>query len=100
MKIRRDTLELALATAKDSEVPLWLAGDEGVITDVVIACYDDAERCAIPFGMLRYGKVVTKHDPFRGPGCNLIVEGNRWRFVDDCGDPVTVDLLEPPGESG
>jgi hypothetical protein len=47
VKVRRDTPGLALATAKDSEVPLWLAGDDGVITDVVIAYDDGLERCML-----------------------------------------------------
>ena len=95
MQILGDAFELAKAAARDSEVRLYLVGDRGVITDVLIGGFDDTERCMIPVGMHRYGKVITAHDPFRGPGCNLLEEGGRWRFVDDCGDEVQVEVVEP-----
>jgi hypothetical protein len=98
VKILRDTLELAVAAGKESETALWLVGDRDVITDVVVAYADDPERCAIPVGMHRYGNVVSKGYPFRGPGYNLIVDDGGWRFVDDCNDEVAVEVVDSPEE--
>ena len=37
MKITRDAFDLATAAANDSEVPLWLVGDRGIITEILVA---------------------------------------------------------------
>jgi hypothetical protein len=99
VKILRDTFELAKAAAKESEVPLLLVGDRGLITDVmVVGSIGLSERTVITVGMHRYGKVITKYDPFPNQGCNLVEEGGRWRFVDECGDEIIVGIIESPEE--
>jgi hypothetical protein len=95
VKILRDTFELAKAAAKESEVPLLLVGDRGLITDVMVGL---SERTVITVGMHRYGKVITKYDPFPNQGCNLVEECGRWRFVDECGDEMIVGIIESPEE--
>jgi hypothetical protein len=36
VKILRNTFKRSKAAAKESEVPLWLVGDRGIITDVMV----------------------------------------------------------------
>lgn len=97
MKILKGALEMARAAAQDSEVPLWLVGDGGLVTDVVIANFASYRRCMIPVGMHRYGKVITKLDRTLEPGLNLVGKNGEWRFVDEDGAPVPVDVVDIPG---
>lgn len=101
MKITKDALETAIAAAAESKMPLILTGHKGVITDVVI----DSSYCTfdtwsvrfpgvLPFGVRRYGKVITKRDSEPGPGYNLVVDDNGRRFLDEDGNEVRVEVLE------
>jgi hypothetical protein len=103
MKIEREAYETAVAAGKDSEIPLLLIGDKGVITDVlVVPCMDSADysmtrlRYIIPMGVHRYGKVITKNDKGLGPGLNLIEEDGRWKFIDMDRNEVPVEIVEGP----
>lgn len=105
MKIDREAYETAIAAGKESEMPLLLTGDNGVITDVlVVPCFDSADwtltklRYIIPMGVHRYGKVITNNDKALGPGLNLIEEGGRWKFVDMDGNDVEVEVVDSGGE--
>jgi len=100
MKITRDALEMAIAAAGESEMPLVLAGHRGVITDIVI----DRSRCEfnswagrftieLPVGIHRYGKVITTVDKKLGPGYNLVVDANGYRFLDPDGKEVEVEVV-------
>ncbi len=75
MKITREALEMAIAAAGDSKMPLILTGRKSVITDVVIDklyCKFDTWAATfpseLPVGMRRYGKVITKADSELGAG--------------------------------
>lgn len=101
MKIERDAYEMAVAAGKDSEMPLLLIGDKGVITDVmVVPCMDSADytltrlRYIIPMGVHRYGKVITKNDTQLGPGLNLIEQDGAWKFIDMDKNEVPVEVVE------
>ena len=101
MKIVREAYEMAIAAGKESEVPLLLIGDKGVITEVlVVPCLDSADwsmtklRYIVPMGIHRYGKVITKNDDKLGPGLNLIEEDGRWKFIDMDRNEVQVDIIE------
>ena len=101
MKIEREAYETAVAAGKDSEMPLLLIGDKGVITDVmVVPCMDSADytmtrlRYIVPMGVHRYGKVITKNDKNLGPGLNLIEENGTWKFLDMDKNEVEVEVVE------
>jgi hypothetical protein len=101
MKITRETLEMAIAAAGDSKMPLILTGQKSVITDVVIDrlyCKFDTWAATfpseLPVGMRRYGKVITKADSELGPGYNLVVDENGYRFLDPDGNEVKIEILE------
>ena len=94
MKILRSALELAEQAGEDDGSNLRLVGRDGVITDVAVGFFEDYERCMIPVGLHCYGKVITEQDPFRGPGLNLVRKGSHWRFVDDYGAEVPVEVVE------
>ncbi len=103
MQIEREAYETAIAAGKDSEVPLLLTGDKGIITDIIVVpCMDSADytmtrlKFIVPMGMHRYGKVITKNDTKLGPGLNLIEEGGRWKFIDMDRNEVQVDIIEGP----
>jgi hypothetical protein len=42
-----------------------------------------------------YGKVITENDPYPGPGCNLVRENDEWHFVDEYGQELSLDIMEP-----
>jgi len=101
MKINRDALDMAVAAAGESEMPLVLAGHRGVITDVVI----DRSRCEfnswagritieLPVGIHRYGKVITGVDRKLGPGYNLVVDAGGYRFLGPDGREVAIEVVE------
>jgi hypothetical protein len=101
MKIEREAYETAIAAGSESEMPLLLIGDKGVITDVmVVPCFDSADwsiarlRYILPMGVHRYGKVITKNDTALGPGLNLIEEDGRWKFIDMDRNEVPVEIVE------
>jgi len=101
MKIEREAYETAVAAGKDSEMPLLLIGDNGIITEVmVVPCFDSADytltklKYIIPMGIHRYGKVITKNDDKLGPGLNLIEENGMWKFRDMDGNDVEVEVVE------
>ena len=101
MQIEREAYETAIAAGKDSEMPLLLTGDKGVITDIIVVpCMDSADytltrlKYIVPMGMHRYGKVITKNDTKLGPGLNLIEEDGRWKFIDMDKNEVQVDIIE------
>ncbi|HTY91738.1 MAG TPA: hypothetical protein VMC84_11230 [Methanocella sp.] len=103
MKIEREAYETATAAGRESEVPLLLIGDKGVITDVmVIPCMSSADysmtrlKYITPMGVHRYGKVITKNDKSLGPGLNLIEEDGRWKFIDMDKNEVQVEIIEGP----
>jgi hypothetical protein len=103
MKITKDAFEIAKASAKDSEVPLILTGEHGLITDVMVSpASEDFDTSAgmlpsmLPAGIRKYGKVVTKSDKELEPGYNLIDEGGTWKFVDEDGKELMVDVVENP----
>ncbi len=103
MKIEREAYETAIAAGKDSEMPLLLIGDKGVITDVmVVPCMDSADytvtrlKYIVPMGVHRYGKVITKNDRQLGPGLNLLEKDGRWKFEDMDGNEVQVEIIEGP----
>jgi len=105
MKITADALEMAKASAKESEVPLILIGEKSVITDVMIApdpkSYDTSAGQLVnmlPAGIRRYGKVITKNYSDLEPGYNLIEENEVWKFVDVDGKEVHVAIIESPDE--
>jgi hypothetical protein len=109
MKIEREAYEMAVAVGKDSEMPLLLIGDKGVITDVmVIPCMDSADytmtrlRYIVPMGVHRYGKVITKNDTQLGPGLNFIEQDGAWKFIDMDKNEVPVEVVEgePRKEEG
>lgn len=113
MKILRDTFELAKAAAKESEVSLWLVGNKGVITDVVpsprlgspeiAATYIfnnrglDRVTLGMTQGQFRYGKVITKNDRVLEDCLNLVEADGKWRFVDDFGDELPLEIVEEEG---
>jgi hypothetical protein len=101
MKITREALEMAIAAAGDSKMPLILTGQKSVITDVVIDrsyCKFDTWAATfpseLPVGMRRYGKVITKADSEPGPGYNLVVDESSYRFLDPDGKEVNIEILE------
>lgn len=106
MKILREAYETAVAAGKESEVPLLLVGDKGVITEVlVLPCIDPADysmtrlRYIVPMGIHRYGKVITKNDTKLGPGLNLIEEDGKWKFIDMDKNDVAVEIIEGEPEN-
>ena len=101
MKIFRDAYDTAIAAGKDSEVPLLLIGDKGIVTEILVIpyCYSadwsmTRLRYIVPMGIHRYGKVITKNDDKLGPGLNLIEENGRWKFIDMDRNEVPVDIIE------
>ena len=101
MKIVREAYEIAVAAGKESEVPLLLVGDKGVITEVLVIpyCYSadwsmTRLRYIVPMGIHRYGKVITKNDDKLGPGLNLIEEDGRWKFIDLDRNEVHVEIVD------
>lgn len=101
MKITADALEMAKASARESEVPLILVGERSVITDVMIApdpkAYDTSAGQLIsmlPVGIRRYGKVVTRASQDLEPGYNLIEVDGEWKFLDGDGKEVHVPVVE------
>jgi hypothetical protein len=101
MKITREALEMAIAAAGESKMPLILTGHRSVITDVVIdRSYCKFDTWAVrfpselPFGIRRYGKVLTKNDSEIGPGYNLVVDEKGYRFLDTDGREVKIEILE------
>jgi hypothetical protein len=105
MKITRDAYDMATAAAKETDVPLILVGNKGVITDVMIspkeAEFDTSAGMLpsmMPAGIRRYGKVITKTDMDLEAGYNLIEEGGQWKFVDDSGNDVSVEIVDTPPE--
>lgn len=106
MKITEDAFETAEASAKESEVPLWLVGEKSTITDVMIAPErQDFDTSAgmlpsmMPAGVRRYGKVITKNDKDLEPGYNLVEENGNWKFVDDEGKELFVRVVKAGDES-
>jgi hypothetical protein len=115
VKILRDTFELAKAASRDSEVPLWLVGNKGVITDVVLSAWPESKFAAtcglinrdggylttgITPGQFHYGKVITKNDRVLADCLNLVEEDGKWRFVDDFGDELPVEIVEREDHAG
>lgn len=105
MKITEDALEMAKASAKDSEVPLWLVGEKSIITDVLISPeqqeFDTSAGMLpsmMPAGVRRYGKVITKNDRDLEPGYNLIEKDGAWEFVDEDGKPLSVRIVKSGDE--
>lgn len=101
MKITREALDMAIAAAGESKMPLILTGHRSVITDVVIdRSYCKFDTWAVrfpselPFGIRRYGKVLTKNDSELGPGYNLAVDENGYQFFDSDGKKVKIEILE------
>ena len=101
MKIVREAYETAIAAGKESEVPLLLVGDNGVITEVmVVPCFDSADwsmtklRYIVPMGIHRYGKVITRNDKSLGPGLNLIEKDGGWKFIDMDSNEVQVEIID------
>lgn len=101
MKITREAYETAIATAKESSVPLILTGRHGVITDVMISppaeCFDTSASMLpsmLPIGIRRYGKIITENDKDLEPGYNLVDKDGRWVFVNEDGDELAVDIVE------
>jgi hypothetical protein len=101
MKITREALDMAIAAAGESKMPLILTGHKSVITDVVIdRSYCKFDTWAVrfmselPVGIRRYGKVITKADRELGPGYNMIVDENSYRFLDPDGKEVKIEILE------
>jgi hypothetical protein len=101
MKITRDALEMAVVAAGESKMPLILTGRRSVITDVVIdKSYCKFDTWAVrfpselPFGIRRYGKVLTKHDTELGPGYNMVVDEKGYRFLDPDGKEVKIEIME------
>jgi hypothetical protein len=106
MKITEDALEMAKASAKESEVPLWLVGEKGTITDVMIAPprqnWDTSAGMLpsmMPAGIRRYGKVLTKDDKELEPGYNLIEENGSWKFVGEDGKELPIRVVQSEDES-
>jgi hypothetical protein len=105
MKITKDAYDMATASAKEADVPLILVGSKGVITDVMIspteAEFDTSAGMLpsmMPAGIRRYGKIITKTDKDLEAGYNLIEEGGQWKFVDDSGNDVSVEIVDTPPE--
>ncbi|MGA9139766.1 MAG: hypothetical protein WBZ29_06055 [Methanocella sp.] len=105
MKITEDALEMAKASAKESEVPLWLVGEKGVITDVMIAPRrQDFDTSAgmlpsmMPAGVRRYGKVITKDDKYLEPGYNLAELDGVWKFIDEKGNELPIRVVKSEDE--
>lgn len=110
MKILRGTFELAKAASRDSEVPLWLVGNKGLITDIVLSpwsaingmaeinglnhMHGDYMTTGITPGQFRYGKVITRNDKVLEDCLNLVEENGKWRFVDDFGEEMPVEIGE------
>ena len=101
MQIEREAYETAIAAGRDSEVPLLLTGENGIITDIIVVpCMNSADytmtrlKFIVPMGMHRYGKVITRNDTKLGPGLNLIEENGRWKFIDMDRNEVQVDIIE------
>lgn len=101
MKIEREAYETAVAAGRESEMPLLLIGDRGVITDIlVVPCMDSADysltrlKYILPLGVHRYGKVITRHDTNPGPGLNLAEKDGRWAFFDMDGNEADVEVIE------
>lgn len=109
MKITRDAFDLATAAANDSEVPLWLVGDRGIITEILVAPPGENDSLSyyffgrwepvspglIPVGMHYYGKVITRCDKCLVPGCNLLERDGEWHFADEDGCEMPLDIVEP-----
>jgi hypothetical protein len=114
VKILRDTFELAKAAAEDSEVPLWLVGNKDTITDIVLSPWSAEKGMAainghipgdgeymttgITPGQFCYGKVITRNDRILEDCLNLVEEKGEWRFVDDFGEEVRVEIVEQEGD--
>jgi hypothetical protein len=101
MKITREALEMAIAAAGESKMPLILTGHRSVITDVVIdRSYCQFDTWAVrfpselPVGIRRYGKVLTRSDRELGPGYNMVVDDSGYRFLDPDGKEVKIEILE------
>jgi hypothetical protein len=106
MKITEEALEMAKAAAKESGVPLWLVGEKGTITDVMIAPRpQDFDTSAgmlpsmMPAGVRRYGKVITKDDKYLEPGYNLVELDGVWKFIDENGSELHVRVVKSEDES-
>jgi hypothetical protein len=115
VKILRGTFELAKAASRDSEVPLWLVGNKGLITDIVLSPWPagkfattyslkyrdgDYTTTGITPGQFRYGKVITKNDRVLEDCLNLVEADGEWRFVDDFGDKMPVEIVEQEERAG
>ncbi|HEY3423030.1 MAG TPA: hypothetical protein VGK13_07695 [Methanocellaceae archaeon] len=105
MKITRDAYDMATAAAKETDVPLILVGSKGVITDVMIspteAEFDTSAGMLpsmMPAGIRRYGKIITRTDTDLEAGYNLIEENGQWKFVDDSGHDVSVEIVDTPAD--
>lgn len=106
MKITENAFEMAKASAKESEVPLWLVGVKSTITDVLIAPPpQDWDTSAgmlpsmMPAGVRRYGKVITPGDKDLEPGYNLVEQDGAWKFVDENGKELPVRVVASADES-
>ena len=82
-----------------------LVGNKGVITDVMIspteAEFDTSAGMLpsmMPAGIRRYGKIITKTDQDLEAGFNLIEADGQWKFVDDNGSDVSVEIIDMPPE--
>ena len=105
MKITRDAYDMAIASAAEADVPLILVGEKGLITDVMIspseAEFDTSAGMLpsmMPAGVRRYGKIITKADSDLEAGYNLVEESGQWKFVDDEGHEVRVEIVDTPHE--
>ena len=103
MKITRDAYDMAIASAKETDVPLILVGSKGLITDVMIspteAEFDTSAGMLpsmMPAGIRRYGKIITKTDTDLEAGYNLIEANGQWKFVDDRGQDASIEIVETP----
>ncbi|MCD1294629.1 hypothetical protein CUJ83_06400 [Methanocella sp. CWC-04] len=101
MKITREAYEMAKVSAKESEVPLILTGERGVIMDIMISPSEEEFDTSagmlpsmLPAGIRRYGKVLTKNDQDLEPGYNLIEKDGEWKFVDENGDDMEIEIVE------
>ena len=107
MKITVDAYEMAVTAAKEADVPLILVGSKGLITDVMVSPRESEFDTSagmlpsmMPAGIRHYGKIITKTDSELEAGYNLIEENGQWKFVDDHGRDVRVDIVpaEPEDE--
>ena len=90
-------------------------GNKGVITDIVLSPWQtgkgmtainglnhrdgDYVTTGITPGQFRYGKVITRDDKVLEDCLNLVEMNGEWRFVDDFGDEMPVEIVEEEGRA-